>query len=147
MRMDTRISKTPEQTLALGEELGRKAQPGLVVGLIGDLGAGKTQFIKGVARGLGIDARVHSPTFALVNQYTGGRLPCYHLDLYRLETVEAIAGAGLEEYFLQQDGVSLIEWFDRWLEGGGKITGRTLLIRIQVVDENTRELKYEGAGA
>jgi tRNA threonylcarbamoyladenosine biosynthesis protein TsaE len=145
--MVTRISKTPDETLALGEELGRKAQPGLVVGLTGDLGAGKTQFIKGVARGLGVHSRVHSPTFTLVNHYSGGRLPCFHLDLYRLETAEAIAGAGLEEYFVQTDGVSLIEWFDRWLENGGRPTEKTLLIRMQVLDENTRELIYEGAGS
>lgn len=145
--MVTRISRSPEETLALGEELGRKAGPGLVVGLIGDLGAGKTQLIKGVARGLGVQGRVHSPTFTLVNHYAGGRMPCYHLDLYRLETVPEIASAGLEEYFTQTDGVSLIEWFDRWLKDGGPLTERTLVIHMRVVDENTRELIYDGAGA
>ena len=93
-----RISHSPAETAALGEQWGRAAESGLVIGLSGDLGAGKTQFVKGLARGLGIAARVHSPTFALVNIYTGGRLTLFHLDLYRLDTREQIAAAGLEEY-------------------------------------------------
>jgi tRNA threonylcarbamoyladenosine biosynthesis protein TsaE len=84
-----------------------------VIGLCGDLGAGKTQLVKGLARGLGIAARVHSPTFALVNIYNGGRLTLYHLDLYRLDTREQILAAGLEEY-LKPEGVTVIEWAERW---------------------------------
>ena len=86
-----------------------------MIGLSGDLGAGKTQFVKGLARGLGIAARVHSPTFALVNIYAGGRLTLFHLDLYRLDTPEQIAAAGLEEY-LRPAGVTVIEWAERWLQ-------------------------------
>ena len=88
--MATFISHSPAETEALGERWGRAAQRGLVIGLSGDLGAGKTQLVKGLARGLGIAARVHSPTFALVNEYGGGRLRLFHLDLYRLETREQI---------------------------------------------------------
>ena len=84
--MATFISHSPAETESLGEKLGRAAQRGLVIALSGDLGAGKTQFVKGLARGLGISARVHSPTFTLVNEYGGGRLKLFHLDLYRLET-------------------------------------------------------------
>ncbi|HRT59280.1 MAG TPA: tRNA (adenosine(37)-N6)-threonylcarbamoyltransferase complex ATPase subunit type 1 TsaE, partial [Candidatus Paceibacterota bacterium] len=95
--MATFISHSPDETAALGESWGRVAVPGLVIGLTGDLGAGKTQLVKGLARGLGIPERVHSPTFALVNTYAGGRLPLYHLDLYRLETPDQVLAAGLEE--------------------------------------------------
>jgi tRNA threonylcarbamoyladenosine biosynthesis protein TsaE len=93
--MATSISHSPGETEALGETWGRTAQSGLVLGVSGDLGAGKTQLVKGLARGIGITQRVHSPTFALVNIYTGGRLTLFHLDLYRLETREQIS-AGLE---------------------------------------------------
>ena len=95
--MATCISHSPAETAALGEQWGRAAASGLVIGLCGDLGAGKTRLVKGLARGLGIAARVHSPTFALVNIYNGGRLTLFHLDLYRLETREQILTAGLEE--------------------------------------------------
>ncbi len=94
--------------------MGRSARPGQVIALSGDLGAGKTQLVKGIARGLGIPARVHSPTFTLVNIYTGGRMALYHLDLYRLAGIEDILSAGLEEY-LSPEGVTVIEWAERWL--------------------------------
>src|ERR1043165_4913815 len=106
--MATFISNSPRETEALGEAWGREIQRGWVICLSGDLGAGKTQLVKGLARGLGIPARVHSPTFSLVNIYTGGRLTLFHLDLYRLETRQQIAAAGLEEY-LQSAGLTVIE--------------------------------------
>src|SRR5438105_150955 len=112
--MATNISHSPAETEALGEAWGRDAQRGLVIALSGDLGAGKTQLVKGVARGLGIRERVHSPTFTLVNVYSGGRLPLFHLDLYRLETREQMLGAGLEEY-LRPEGVAVIEWAEKFL--------------------------------
>src|SRR5262249_51576236 len=107
------ISHSPADTQALGEGWGRTVQAGAVIGLSGELGAGKTEFVKGLARGLGIAQRVHSPTFALINIYEGGRLPLYHLDLFRLETPEQISAAGLEEY-LSSGGVTVIEWPERW---------------------------------
>src|SRR5438094_1002328 len=107
------ISHSPAETEALGESWGHTASGGLVIGLCGDLGAGKTQLVKGLARGLGITERVHSPTFALVNIYAGARLTLFHLDLYRLETREQIMAAGLAEY-LEPSGVTVIEWADRW---------------------------------
>src|SRR5271156_433444 len=110
--MATFISHSPAETESLGEKSGRSAERGLVVALSGDLGAGKTQFVKGLARGLGISARVHSPTFTLVNEYGGGRLKLFHLDLYRLETPAQILSAGIEE-FLAPDGVAVIEWAER----------------------------------
>src|SRR5471032_2938915 len=117
--MATFISHSPVETEALGEKLGRAAECGLVLALSGDLGAGKTQFVKGLARGLGISVRVHSPTFTLVNEYGGGRLKLFHLDLYRLETPAQILSAGVEE-FLPPDGVSVIEWAERLPKAEGR---------------------------
>ena len=138
------------ETEALGEHLGRSLTAGCVVGLSGDLGAGKTAFVRGVARGLGCTARVHSPTFALLNQYEGGRLTLYHLDLYRLSGPDEVRGAGLEEYLIQPRGVSLVEWIERWCgqapsEEGGAPGLRRIYLRC--VDETTREIAYDNAGA
>jgi tRNA threonylcarbamoyladenosine biosynthesis protein TsaE len=118
--MATSISHSAAETEALGEAWGRAAMSGWVIALVGDLGAGKTQLVKGIARGLGITTRVHSPTFTLVNIYSGGRLALYHLDLYRLETREQIIAAGLEEY-LSPAGVAVIEWAERWFENESKV--------------------------
>ncbi|MBX3747594.1 MAG: tRNA (adenosine(37)-N6)-threonylcarbamoyltransferase complex ATPase subunit type 1 TsaE [Verrucomicrobiae bacterium] len=112
--MDTCISDSPEDTERLGERLGRLAQPGWVFGLTGPLGMGKTQWVKGLARGLGVRARIVSPTFGLVNEYRRGRLPFFHLDLYRLEGAGQILEAGLGAYLPPEDGVAAIEWYERW---------------------------------
>jgi tRNA threonylcarbamoyladenosine biosynthesis protein TsaE len=150
--MATFISNSPDETFALGESWGREAAAGLVIALSGDLGAGKTQLAKGVARGLGVTERVHSPTFTLVNQYGGGRLPLYHVDLYRLETPAQIIAAGLEEYF-HPDGVAVIEWAERWLgEGNEKFKIKNAKCRIrrvlmETLEENKRRITYEDIGA
>jgi tRNA threonylcarbamoyladenosine biosynthesis protein TsaE len=99
------------ETIALGERLGRVAEPGDLVCLWGDLGAGKTQVAKGIARGLDIDATVNSPTFILMNEYAG-RLPLFHVDLYRLaDAADALAGGVIDDR--QIDGVTVVEWPDR----------------------------------
>jgi tRNA threonylcarbamoyladenosine biosynthesis protein TsaE len=151
--MATLISHNPAETQALGETWGREAASGLVVCLSGDLGAGKTQLAKGIAQGLGITERIHSPTFALVNQYAGGRLPLFHVDLYRLETPEQIIAAGLEEYF-NPDGVSVIEWAERWFgpldhpETVFKnMKGKIRLVKIETMSETERRISYEDFGA
>src|SRR5215470_15743906 len=113
--MATFISHSAAETEGLGEAWGKAAQPGWVIGLCGELGAGKTQLVRGLARGLGSPERVHSPTFTLVNVYTGGRLTLFHIDLYRLETRDQIIAAGIEEYF-NPAGVAVIEWVERWFE-------------------------------
>ena len=110
--MATCISHSPAETEALGEAWGRAAQTGLVIGLSGDLGAGKTQLVKGLARGLGFRGRVHSPTLTIINVYSGGRLTLFHVDLYRLETRAQIEAAALDDY-LRPDGVTVIEWAER----------------------------------
>ena len=142
------ISHSPAETESLGERWGRDAQSGLVVALSGDLGAGKTQLVRGLARGLGVSTRVHSPTFTLVNEYTGGRLKLFHLDLFRLETPEQVHGAGIEE-FLQPDGVAVIEWAERiWgLESGAWGLGMTVKVNIEVLSETERRIVYEDSRA
>jgi tRNA threonylcarbamoyladenosine biosynthesis protein TsaE len=119
----------------------------MVLGLIGDLGAGKTQYVKGFASGLGISERVHSPTFTLVNEYRSGRIPCYHLDLYRLETREQIHSAGLEPYFQPEGAITLIEWFDRARD---LVPTSDSLVVVQISarpsgNESERTIVYESA--
>jgi tRNA threonylcarbamoyladenosine biosynthesis protein TsaE len=144
--MGTSISHSPSETEALGEAWGRIARRGLVVGLSGDLGAGKTQLVKGLARGLEITQRVHSPTFALVNIYPGGRLTLFHLDLYRLETREQILAAGLEE-FLSPDGVTVIEWAERWFGTDFGKNPEVHWVKIETLGETERRITYEDIGA
>ena len=98
-----------KETRALGEELGRQAVPGSLYTLTGDLGTGKTVFTQGFARGLGITEHVNSPTFTIVQEYDGGRLPFYHFDVYRIGDLEEMDEIGYEDYFYG-DGVCLIEW-------------------------------------
>jgi tRNA threonylcarbamoyladenosine biosynthesis protein TsaE len=150
--MATYISHSPSDTEALGERFGRTAQTGRVIALSGELGAGKTQFVKGLARGLGIMTRVHSPTFTLVNEYDGGRLRLFHLDLYRLETPRMLASAGIEE-FLSPDGVAVIEWAER-LDAVGKAESgkresekKMLSVKIEITGETERKIIYDDPGA
>lgn len=148
--MGTFISHSPADTERFGCEWGRQARHGLVIALSGDLGAGKTQLVRGLARGLGATARVHSPTFTLVNEYPGGRLKLFHLDLYRLETPEQIHGAGLEE-FLQPDGVAVIEWAERlsddWTTWKKNTPTPPWRAQIEVIGETERRITYENSGA
>lgn len=104
-------TRCPKETFRLGEELGRKAVPGQVFTLTGDLGVGKTVFTQGLAKGLGIEEPVNSPTFTIVQVYEDGRLPFYHFDVYRIGDVEEMDEVGFEDYVMG-DGVSLIEWAD-----------------------------------
>ena len=143
--MATNISHSPAETEALGEVWGRNAQSGLVIALSGDLGAGKTQFVKGLARGMGITTRVHSPTFTLVNEYSGGRLTLFHLDLYRLETPAQILSAGVAEY-LTPAGVAVIEWAERLTAEELQLT-KLRRVQIEIVSESERRIVYEDFGA
>ena len=102
-------TRSPEETYALGEKIGKAAQPGQIYTLTGDLGVGKTVFTQGVAAGLGITEPVSSPTFTIVQVYEEGRLPFYHFDVYRIGDIEEMDEVGFEEYVMGE-GVSLIEW-------------------------------------
>ena len=111
--MQTTSTRSPAETAALGERLARAAAAGEVWALAGDLGAGKTHFVQGVAAGLGAPASVTSPTFTLVHEYPGGRLPLFHFDLYRLRSEEEALHLGWEEY-LDAGGLVVVEWADRF---------------------------------
>ncbi|HIT56885.1 MAG TPA: tRNA (adenosine(37)-N6)-threonylcarbamoyltransferase complex ATPase subunit type 1 TsaE [Candidatus Galloscillospira stercoripullorum] len=112
-------TKTPAETETVGETLAAALGPGAVVAFTGDLGAGKTAFVRGLARGLGINERVTSPTFTIVNEYEGGRLPLFHFDMYRLSSSDELFDIGWEDY-LARGGVCAVEWsenVDDALEG------------------------------
>lgn len=100
-----------KDTYELGEKIGQMARPGMVISLTGDLGVGKTVFTQGLAKGLGIEEPVNSPTFTIVQVYEEGRLPLYHFDVYRIGDIEEMDEIGYEDYFYGE-GVCLIEWAD-----------------------------------
>ena len=106
-------SDSPAQTAARGRALAADARPGEVWALVGDLGAGKTHFVQGIAAGVGALGPATSPTFALVHEYVGGRLPVFHFDFYRLETAGEALALGLEEYF-DGGGLTVVEWADKF---------------------------------
>ena len=102
-------SNSEQETEALGSRLGERLKPGTVIAYTGDLGAGKTAFTRGLARGLGISGQVTSPTFTIVNEYEGGRLPLFHFDMYRLGSADELFDIGWEDY-LARGGVCAVEW-------------------------------------
>jgi tRNA threonylcarbamoyladenosine biosynthesis protein TsaE len=134
---------SPEGTQWLGERLGRVLQAGDVVSLIGELGAGKTCFVQGLARGLGVppDRRVASPTFTIVNEHAA-RLTLYHVDLYRLEKESELEEIGLRDY-LEGGGVAVVEWFDRFpdLRPPDRIE-----LRLEITGEESRRIHAEATG-
>jgi len=147
--MVTFISHSPSETEALGEAWAGECGRGWIIGLSGGLGAGKTQLVKGLARGLKTGARVSSPTYALVHEYPGGRLPLFHLDLYRLETREQIIAAGLEPYLVRPEGVTVVEWVERWPDGTRApflAPGRFRRAQLKILGESDREISYEDFG-
>jgi tRNA threonylcarbamoyladenosine biosynthesis protein TsaE len=109
----TFISNSPAETEAIGRQLAEHIDVGSILALKGDLGSGKTSFVKGLVAGLGSSAGVTSPTFTIVHEYGGGRVPVYHFDFFRLEDRQSVARLGLDDY-LFGDGVSVIEWADRF---------------------------------
>jgi tRNA threonylcarbamoyladenosine biosynthesis protein TsaE len=132
-----------DETMALGRRLGQKLFPGAVVALIGQLGAGKTHFVKAVAEGLGLKNSkiVSSPTFVLIQEYPG-RLPVYHFDAYRLPTQQDFADLGVHEYFAGS-GVCLVEWADR-VES--VLPAEHLRVSITITGETSRRFEFESRG-
>ena len=135
------ITNGPEETEALGARLARALEPGAVVAFTGDLGAGKTAFVRGLARGLDVRDRVTSPTFTIVNEYEGGRLPLFHFDLYRLGCADELFDIGWEDY-LARGGVCAVEWSERMEELLEPGTIRVDLRRGE--DEDRRVITVEG---
>jgi tRNA threonylcarbamoyladenosine biosynthesis protein TsaE len=133
------ISNSTNETVAVGRQYASTVQAGDVFALSGDLGAGKTQFVKGLVAGLGSSAPVTSPTFTILHEYEGGRLPAYHFDFYRLETREAAARLGLDDYFFGE-GVAIVEWADRFPD---LIPDRAQWISFELKSETIRVLKPE----
>ena len=133
------ISHSPAETFAAGQRLAGSLRAGDVLALCGDLGAGKTQLVKGIAAGLGTPAEVTSPTFTLIHEYEGGRLPLYHIDLYRLETEAEALSTGLEDYF-ESAGVTAIEWADKFSE---LLPAGIRRIRLALGDGDLRTIEIE----
>ena len=135
--MDTIISSSERETVEAGAALGRMLRIGDVVALCGDLGAGKTQFVKGLVRAIGAqEEAVTSPTFTLIHEYPGGEFPVFHADLYRLKTAEEAFEIGLEDYF-DGEGVTAVEWADKFPE---LIPEGARWIYLGLRDENLREI-------
>lgn len=135
--MATIISHSAAETFSLGREFAARAKRGDVLALCGDLGAGKTQFVKGLAAGLGVSDDVTSPTFTLIHEHRGSaEMPLYHIDCYRLETTDELLGIGIDEY-LRSDGVTAIEWADKFAE---LIPPDATWIRFRSLENDAREI-------
>ena len=133
------ISRNAQETFELGKEFASVVGPGDVLVLCGDLGAGKTHLVKGLAAGLGVSTEVTSPTFTLIHEYPGSHRTLYHIDLYRLEDSAEALGIGLEEY-MDSDGVTVIEWGDKFPELMPK---ESKWIRLRVLEGDLREINFE----
>lgn len=132
------ITNNPKETMSAGERLAKKLERGDVVALFGDLGSGKTTFTKGIGKGLGIkDARhINSPTFVLIKEYLG-KIPLYHIDLYRLDDIKDIEDIAIEEY-IYGNGVTVIEWAEKIK---GLLPKKCIYAKLKVKGENKREIQ------
>ena len=134
------FTNSAEETERLGQRLGETLRGGEVVAYLGELGAGKTAFTRGLARGLGISMRVTSPTYTIVNEYTGGRLPLFHFDMYRLGSEEELFDIGWEDY-LAHGGVCAVEWSEN-------VSGAmedAITVRIEKTSDEGRKITIEGS--
>ena len=135
------ITNSPSETEAVGAALARVLQPGTVIAYRGDLGAGKTAFTRGLARGLGVTERVTSPTYTIVNEYLGGKMPLFHFDMYRLGSEDELFDIGWEDY-LERGGVCAVEWSENvW----GAMED-AIIITISRLAEDVRKIEIEGGG-
>lgn len=135
------LTKTVEETEALGQALALSLKAGAVVALYGDLGAGKTAFVRGMARGLGVSARVTSPTFTIVNEYTG-TLPLFHFDMYRLKSAGELFDIGWDDY-LSRDGVCVVEWSENV---PGAFDGGEIVVKIEKLSDSERKITVRSPG-
>lgn len=135
------ISNSAEETEKIAENLAKSLKGGEVIAFLGDLGAGKTCFTRGLARGVGFKGTVTSPTFALVNEYSGGNLPLYHFDMYRVSTWEDLYSTGFFDY-LETNGVLAVEWSENIANA---LNNDTIYVKINKLSENSREIEITGA--
>ena len=133
------ITTSPRETEAVAEALGKVLKSGTVVAYEGDLGAGKTAFTRGLARGLGATDMVTSPTYTIVNEYLSGRIPLFHFDMYRLESSDDLWDIGWEDY-LDRGGVCAVEWSENVADA----LGNPVRVRIEKMGEDTRRIIIEG---
>ena len=134
--MATTTLRTPEETIAHGRAFAGTLRAGDVVALCGDLGAGKTHFVKGLVAGLGAECLVTSPTFTLIHEYYGGRLPVFHADLYRIDDPRELVKIGLDEH-IDGEGIVVVEWADKFREA---LPVRTKWLVFRFGDGGTREV-------
>ena len=132
------ISHNPEETRLISSEIIRNAPTATVLCLIGDLGSGKTEFVKGLALGLGVDAEVTSPTFTIVHEYRGGRHPLFHMDFYRLREELELDEIGFDGY-LRAGGICAIEWGDKF---PGRLPRDSIRVFFRMNDDETREIVW-----
>ena len=132
-------SDSPEQTEKIGAALGKLLTPGTVIAYEGDLGAGKTAFTRGLAKGLGSNDPVTSPTYTIVNEYLGGRLPLFHFDMYRLRSAEDLWDIGWDDY-LERGGVCAVEWSENVRDA----LECPIFVRIEKTGDDTRRITIEG---
>ena len=133
------ITHSPEETEKIGETLAKSLQPGTILAYRGDLGAGKTAFTRGLARGLGCKETVTSPTYTIVNEYLGGRLPLFHFDMYRLASSDDLWDIGWEDY-LDREGVCAVEWSENVQDA----MEDAVTVTIEKLGETTRRITIEG---
>jgi len=133
------VTNSPEETEALGCKLAEQLQPGEIVAFTGDLGAGKTAFTRGLAKGLGIQGAVTSPTYTIVNEYENGRLPLFHFDMYRLSSSDELFEIGWEDY-LARGGICAVEWSERVSD----VMQDAVTVQITRLGETQREIIIEG---
>ena len=133
------LTNSPVETERVGEKLAQQLRPGAVIAYRGDLGAGKTAFTRGLARGLGYSDPVTSPTYTIVNEYLGGRLPLFHFDMYRLRSAEDLWDIGWEDY-LDRGGVCAVEWSENVEDA----MENAILITIAKLGEDSRRITVEG---
>ena len=133
------ITNSPEETEAVGEALGKVLTPGSIIAYRGDLGAGKTAFTRGLARGLGADEQVTSPTYTIVNEYLSGRIPLFHFDMYRLLSSDDLWDIGWEDY-LDRGGVCAVEWSENVEDA----MENAIFVSIEKTGDETRRITIEG---
>ena len=133
------ITNSPVETEAIGSALGKILNPGTVIAYRGDLGAGKTAFTRGLAKGLGCTEIVTSPTYTIVNEYLGGRLPLFHFDMYRLRSSDDLFDIGWEDY-LDRNGICAVEWSENVRDA----MENAVCVRIEKLDGDSRRITIEG---